>query len=300
MGSWDRFICVDWGKDVAKRQAWVADIAARTVAPLDVTLSVAGLTAAAHAMSGRTVVAIDAVLGIPRFYAAAAAQAFPQWASATTFPSWLALAASHPDFLLASGSAASWRHDRPFIAVPKGAGSLKAFWARSGGRLLRDIDVSTGAKSPFIVSGIPGTVGSGTRYLWSELASLRLTSTDVAIWPFDGALSTIDRRVALAEIYPRVCYALALASALPSRLLRLAKTKEAVRSDAVDKLQQADWVKQHAVSLSSPQLARDNEDHFDAMMSAAGLLRCVLDGHPLEGPVRDQVEGGILGLAAIC
>jgi len=35
------------------------------------------------------------------------------------------------------------------------------------------------------------------------------------------------------------------------------------------------------------------------MISAAGLLRCVLEEHPLEPESLDSIEGGILGLASL-
>ena len=39
-----------------------------------------------------------------------------------------------------------------------------------------------------------------------------------------------------------------------------------------------------------------SEDDFDALMSAAGLLRCALEGHSLDEPEHDDqvAEGGVL------
>jgi hypothetical protein len=164
---------------------------------------------------------------------------------------------------------------------------------------VRAIDVATGAKSPFVVAGIPGSVGSGSRALWSELADALGGARDVALWPFDGPLDSIGRRIALAEMYPRAAYALALAPALPAGLMPLAKTRRTVRAAAADALEASGWIRRHAVTLRQLELARDDEDHFDAMVSAAALLRCVLEGHPLDGPACDAVEGGILGLPSL-
>lgn len=273
----------------------------RRIAPLDdVTPTLDGLLGFARALPGRTVIGIDAALGVPRGYLEGARAAVPAWREANDFLTWLVLACEAPSFAREASSAAAWRHDRPFIAVPAGKGSLDAFWARAGGRLLRDIDVATDAKSPFVVSGVPGTVGSGTRVLWAELARMLSGTCDFAVTPFDGALDAIARKIAIAEIYPRVCYALALAPELPAPISRLAKTSREVREQAITTLTSAAWVRDHDVSLRELELAlaRESEDDFDALMSAAGLLRCVLEGRALESG-RDPVEGGILGLPSV-
>lgn len=298
VAAWDRLICVDWGKDLSKRRAWVAEVAARRVAPADVDPTLESLIAFARALPGRTLIAIDAALGVPGFYLDGARRALPEWGGAEDFLSWVRLAMRTPSVLREARSAAEWRHDRPFLSVPKGPGSLNAFWARCGGKLMRSIDTVTGAKSPFVVAGIPGTVGAGSRALWTELVDV-LGASDLAIWPFDGTLDGIRKPIALAEIYPRVCYSLALAPELPARLTPLAKTSSIVRECAVEALEAASWIRTHAVSLSDLDLARADEDHFDAMISAAALLRCVLEGHPLDQASCDTVEGGILGLASV-
>lgn len=280
------------------RRAWVAEIGERSVTPADVTPTLASLLAFARALPGRTVVAIDAALGVPRFYLDGARRAVPAWSGAEDFLGWVALALRTPGVLREVHSAADWQHDRPFIRVPPGRGALHAFWTRCGGRLVRAIDEVTGAKSPFVVAGIPGTVGAGSRALWRELVDL-LSAPDLAIWPFHGTLDAIRARIALAEIYPRVCYALALAPELPAPLMPLAKGTASVRAWAVDELQAARWVRAHAVRLGDLALARSNEDAFDAMISAAAMLRCALDGQPLDGDGSDAVEGGILGSASV-
>jgi hypothetical protein len=126
-----------------------------------------------------------------------------------------------------------------------------------------------------------------------------LGTSDLAIWPFDGTLDAITKRIALAEIYPRVCYALALEPDLPAALMPLGKGSASVRARAVELLEDASWTRTHAVTISNLDLAREDEDHFDAMISAAALLRCVLEGHPLDEARCDTVEGGILGLPSV-
>ncbi|MDQ3031388.1 MAG: hypothetical protein M3Y87_03155 [Myxococcota bacterium] len=299
MPGWDRIVCVDWAKGEHNRAAWVAHVGTRTVVPLEVRPRLTELLAYARGVPGRTVIAIDAALGVPRHYLADAQVAVPEWRAAGTFLAWLSLAIPRPGFGEACAAAADWRHGRPFIAVPRGTGSLEAFWAWTGGKLLRDIDKATRAKSPFIVSGIPGTVGSGTRALWCELAPLLKDTRDFAVWPFDGAWDDIGRDIALAEIYPRVCYSLALSAELPSVLMPLDKGSRDVRDRAVDDLQRMDWVRDDGVTLRELDRARASEDDFDAMISAAALLRCVIEGRPVDGGERDDVEGGILGLASV-
>ena len=56
------------------------------------------------------------------------------------------------------------------------------------GGFLREIDRRTGAKPIFAVSGIPGTVRSGIRALWRELAPLLREERDFSVWPFEEDL----------------------------------------------------------------------------------------------------------------
>src|SRR5205085_11586914 len=106
----------------------------------------------------------------------------------------------------------------PFFRVPPGAGSRTAFELRArlaGASLLREIERRLDAKSAFIVSGIPGTVGSGTLALWSELAPLLRGARTFAVAPFEGQPPELvaSRRVVVAELYPRACYSAALRDA---------------------------------------------------------------------------------------
>ncbi len=228
-------LCVDWGKELRKRRAWVADVANRMVRKLEgERWTLANVLAAARRFEGHVVVSIDAALGIPMGYLEHLRASAPAWRDADGFLSWLRRAAETPGFFTESHDATHWQYDRPFIAVPGGKGSLDAFWARASGPLLRGVERATGAKSAFIVSGIPGTVGSGTRALWKELAPLFRPMRDFGVWPFEGSLATLfeRHRIVLGEIYPCVCYALALDDKLPAPLHIIAKTKAGPRAHA--------------------------------------------------------------------
>lgn len=158
MHDWSTIVCVDWGKDRVKRRAWMADVDRRVITPLDVATTVADILAYAAARPGRTLIGIDAALGIPASYFECARASIPAWNRLRDFPSWLVPAMAHPGFQSDARNAADWRVDRPFIAVPGGRGSLGTFWARTGGPLLREIDTATGAKCVFIVSGFRGAL----------------------------------------------------------------------------------------------------------------------------------------------
>ncbi len=303
--TWATILCIDWAKSLRKRRAWVADVAGRTVRPLDDGPWTLGRAIdVAKRLPGPVLVGIDAALGVPAHYFARAVAEIPAFRDAVDFPTWVARAVKHPGFLDEAPDASAWRVDRPFIAVPPGTGALRRFWDAAGARLLRAVDVSTGAKSPFVVSGIPGTVGSGSRALWTELAPLLATERSFHLWPFDGPLLSRRHPVAVAEIYPRVCYALALDDAAPGPLRALAKTQVEVRKSAVAELPSCAWVRRTGTTFEALETTVEGdlaEDDFDAMMSAAALLRASLEGLPLErsGGRDVAVEGDILGVASV-
>ncbi len=189
----DWVICVDWAKSLERRRAWVADVAARSVGPLacaDLTLG--ELLKAAP--GGRGLIGIDAVLGVPRPYSTKACTAVHAWQDAEDFPSWLSLAVREPRVFEEVTDPEAWSWNRPFIAVPPGAGTLTAFRARAGSDLLRSVDKFTSAKPVFVVSGFSGTVGAGTRDLWRTLAPLLPQRRIFGVWPFEGSLpALLDR-----------------------------------------------------------------------------------------------------------
>ena len=237
-------------------------------------------------------IGIGAVLGVPGAYARAA--------GARDFFDALSRLAGSGGLREESGSAAAWKPERPFFRVPAGRGALQRFLDAAGGRsgLLRQVELRTGAKPVFALSGIPGTVGSGSRALWQELAEgLEAPERDLRLWPFDGTLArlTSEPELVLAEAYPRAAYGIALAPALPAEPRRLAKTAPAVRADALRELMAAPWIDAQGVELAGLDAARASEDDFDALMTAAALARLAAEGRPLASELVDPaVEGGIL------
>lgn len=198
-----------------------------------------------------------------------------------------------------------WNIRTPFFAVPKGTGQLTALMQAAGGRELffRDVDTCTRANCLFIVSGIPGTVGSGTRALWCELASHLASNDDqLGIWPFDGCMTDLlaRRPLVLAEVYPRATYAVALSEELPAAPIALAKTKPDSRELALQRYRSARWPEALRVRVSGFERAAANEDDFDALFTAIALTRLAATGRMAESAYADQCcEGDILGLCAL-
>ena len=103
------------------------------------------------------------------------------------------------------------------------------------------------------------------------------------MWPFDGNLPDLlaKRGVVLAETYPRLAYAAALAAHLPASRISVAKVASDSRNLACDHLHCATWVTANAVDLGELDRVRANEDDFDAHFTAAGVLRCSVEGMDL-------------------
>lgn len=296
-------ICADWSKDSARRAAYVADIPARTVRRVgDGPFGLQSLLTAAEQYPGEVLVAIDAPLGAPRSLLAATHRELGVLATAT-FVEWLREAAVWPDFFTRAAEDAPWSPLRPFFRVSGGIGSLTARFAEMrarGVQPLRTVDDNTGAKSPFILSGIPGSVGSSVANLWPALAGILVNQPgSVRVWPFHQPEpeSGVDG-IVLAEMYPRALYALALAegwSPAPGRM-KLAKSEPKCRHAAIARLLAQRWVRECGVQFEDAEPETMTEDAFDALVSAAALLRCVLEGAPLGWSGADVFEGGILAL----
>jgi len=228
------------------------------------------------------------------------------WKGLSGFLEWLPVADRTAGFYDNVITTTDWRVSRPFFQVGGVAGGLKQFFQVAGSRLQRRVEAGTGAKPVFAAAGIPGTVGAGSKAIWRELAPLLLPSRAFGIWPFDGNLGEIlaQHPVVLAEIYPRACYGLALGSGIPCTPIAIKKTNGAHRRSALCMLSTAHWVKDLAVTIMDGDWAEDNEDDFDALVSAAALLRlCVTRPDLLDGPdslgSSPEVEGGILGRSGV-
>lgn len=299
-------VSVDWAKDARQRAVYTARPAAsgwrigRAEPPkggwsLDPVLALAESLAAPFA--GACLVAIDAVLGLPgRFAERLAADGF--------LPAIDALEASGA-LARSVGAPAEWSPASPFFAVAAGAGGLTRFLEAAGGRatLYRQIERATGANPVFAVSGIPGTVGSGSAALWRELLALRKSGArDFRVWPFEIELedAAASRVPILAESYPRACYAIAAPADLPVRPIASAKTKRDWRIARLERLRAAPWLEQECMAIEGFESARDGEDDFDALMQAAALVRLVAARYPLSSGLVDPIwEGGILGTGGV-
>jgi 8-oxo-dGTP diphosphatase len=251
----------------------------------------------AQPFGGSSLVAIDAVLGVPVGYGLQTGlTAFPE------VMGWLeregALAQSIRDPEL-------WCPERPFFAVNAGKGGLTRYVERAGGRAVfyRECDRVTGGNPVFATSGIPGTVGSGSAALWREVLSARRSEQpEFRLWPFEIELDEVpdSGTIVIAESYPRACYAVALAPNLPSEPFSIAKTNRGERRVRLNELSDAPWVREQAVELEGLEWAEETEDDFDALMQAAALTRMTGSEIPLTPHLADSAwEGGILGTGGL-
>lgn len=303
-GAWTAILCADWSKDRRKREVYAASPGERRVWRADPPASgwdvAEVLNAAARIRGcrrGPALIGFDAPIGVPR--------SFLEATGSRSFLGWLQHRRS-PDAFELCRSAGEWSARQPFFHVPKGRGSKQAFYARMrhlGVEPVRAIDRQANAKSPFIAAGIPGSVGSSVIDLWRDLSRCRRR---VAIWPFDGPLEGLrrERRPVVVEIYPRVAYALALSESPSHQRTRLAvaKTRSDVRAAYLAQMLAAEgWMRRLGVDTRNVEEAKDSEDAFDALVAAAGLLRCVLERTRLsDDRFEDRLsEGGILGSGSV-
>lgn len=305
-----RIICADWSKDPRKRAAYEALVGERVVRRVAADLNeVPSLLAYAAESGGSTLVAFDAPIGVPESFIAAV-RARSNGCGVLGFMDWL-FAAS----LAQAPDAARWSIDAPFFHVPGGEGALAKFDAAAraqGVDLRRHVDKLTGGRSAFITGGFPGTVGSAARDIWQGLVLARRAGTPFRVWPFEGAEDVLrgSSGATVAEIYPRVAYATALIDSAPRARMRVAKSdkrgkptgaEHAIRGRCVETLLATRWSKRGGVTFEDVDRARANEDDFDALMTAAALLRCIVEALPLyTSPFHHPTaEGAILGTGSI-
>jgi hypothetical protein len=293
-------IAVDWGKDVRKRSAYRAEVSTRHVSRLKFDGSLSHLVEFAATLEPPALIGIDAAIGFPS--AAWSRLVGSKVDRANTFIDFL-LDGKLPDgFFEPVCTPAEWSPNRPFIRTPKGTWSLNAFINAAQGGFYRKIDQQLNGNPIFVTNNIPGSVGSGTRALWQELIALGAKST-FKCWPFQGPLEKLFSagKPIIAEIYPKACYGIALAESLPCALVAIAKTKRSAREDGIQRLLEAAWVNIRHVSIQGSPQAIANEDDFDALLSAAALLRLFLEEAAIESQVSEGlgIEGGVLGSASI-
>lgn len=301
MSCWGTILTADWSKSVRGREVYRASVSSRTVSrrpPPGGAWTVGTLLEAAQAQSrhGRVLVGIDAPLGVPRAYWEAARAARREWRACASFIEWLPAAVATAGFLDAHTRAADCCVERPFFAPPPGRWSRRDWETAFGLPTLRDAERGSGAKPVFLLRGLPGLAGPAAVDVWRGLAAAMSAPRAFDVWPFEDT----GRAVVVAEMYPRALYAPALSAGPPYAALAIAKTKKDVRVRALEALRGAAWVREGRVDLQDLDAARAGEDAFDALLSAAGLLRQALDGQPLAraGAGDTIAEGGILGITS--
>lgn len=295
----DAIICSDWSKNPASRQAWIAEPRASRLRPLlgrSWTFRTLVQAGASELREGFVLVAFDAPIGVPASYLDAARTIF-DLEDRATFIDWLPAAFARAGFCDPVRTPEDWSPARPFFQVQAGEGGRKLFEvaaAAYGIDLWRGIERETRGNSVFAF-GLPGQVAPAAQALWRELVAA--LDTGVAIWPFDGSIEELAARrsVIACEIYPRAAYGTALGAALPARPRSIAKTNPEVRAVEVVSLKGAEWVRTWDVEIEDDALAVESEDHSDALMTAAAVLRLTLDCLPLTTFESDSVaEGAIL------
>lgn len=313
------FLLADWSKVVGKRVVYHVEVAQRSIIRLSPPANgwtTQGLVDAACQLGGSVMVLIDVAIGLPLSLFTVMRDSCKR----TGVDHFINFLRTQPsgEWLCETRWHAQWSVRTPYIHVPKGSGSLMNFKKKAaelGVCFHRAIDRKTGGRSPLILSGIPGTVGSGSRDVIRALGGL---DTDkVAIWPFDGTLAELlgSGRVVLGETYPRALYGHTLLDVPAGQrcLLALGKTKSDIRAAAVAVLERLQWHRRLKVALDKELLeqARSNEDDFDGYLSALGILRLLLEHVSLEDetlrsrmyepgqPLLDSIaEGGMLGVLA--
>jgi len=292
-------VCADWSKRPDRRRVWLADPEARVLRRLaGQNWTVSGLTEEASRWTGFSLISFDAPVGVPSSYFAAAKRAMGADA-ARTFMDWLPDALDQPQFFEPVTDASRWMPQQPFFSVPGGTGSLKAFQASAeqyGVVLRRRVEEQTQGNSVFAMN-LPGQVAPAAQALWSELVDARRRDLPIAVWPFDGDLGQLASRgmVVAAEIYPRAAYGTALAASLPTTSRSIAKTRGHVRVEVIHAFEKSEWLRRHEIELEGRDYALADDGDFDALLTAAALLRLTLEGRPLHECDPDPVaEGGML------
>ncbi len=301
----------DWGKAAHKRAVWAADVhgrpCVRRLYRAAWTLPLLLEEAERLVRSDPVLVVLDVPLGVPQGYLAAVNREAGLGAT-PTFIDLLTWTMTVPCFFNPTTDPRDWSLVRPFFVVAAGEGGRTAFDSAAAQlgvpSLLRQIDLQTNANRVFITAGIPGSVGSSACDIWMSLRTLLARPRSFAVWPFEGGLEELNAKaVTVAEVYPRAAYATALVDGAvrERRRLKLSKTDARCRYFAVQQLLGMRWVRYSRVRFEGMEWARENEDDFDACVTAAALLRCCLEELPFSQPLdfATRAEGGILGSGSI-
>jgi hypothetical protein len=297
-------LCADWAKDAGKRAVWVADVDARTIGRVAAheTWTFGSLIDHAERRRRPVLVAMDVVLGVPHPYFDRRREVIG-WEDSSNFVDWLPRATRTAGFFDTASDVCEWSIARPFFAMPRGVGTRRSFVEAARFDLLRGVDRQCRGNPVFVVSGIPGSVGSASRALWQELAPMLESKRSLQVWPFEGELTWLLREapITIGEMYPRIGYAVAVARELPARPeAPRSKGRRSVREEWLSRLQSASWIHGGGVTIADEAAALVSEDDFDALFAAAALLRCVVENVSLTSDLVDgRAEGGILGTEGV-
>ena len=299
-------LCADWSTQGRGREIYAASIDARTVKrvppPAGGWTVVAALRAAQGRRRGGTaLLGFDAPIGVPSSFLKVLGCEKPEWSKLRNFSDLLPRLALDRGFFEPVSRARGWRPARPFFRVPPGPGGRRRFEQAMAARAvdgLRRIDRLAKGLPVFIVSGIAGAVGGAAGDLWRGLGGLEAVDRP-RLWPFEGSLDelTAGHGTIVAEIYPRLAYGVALGEGPPPwGRLSIGKSDPGRRAQALDCLAQATWVSAGGVTFDDLKMAADSDDAFDALFSAAAILRCLIEEVPLSRPDLEErgSEGGIL------
>lgn len=298
------FVSADWGKSKEKRSVHVATVTASGKADIahkrapKSGWSFGELLTLAASKCGSVLIGVDLALGVPERYWQAVTMLRKH--RALHFVDWLRERGD--DFFEPGKAGGEWSPQQPFFHVPKGGRRRTEAQLRGG--FLRTLDWLTAANPIWALSGIPGSVGSGTVAFWRGLRdALRDRGTPGAVpfvvWPFEVVnemVPFIDTQIVVAETYPRLAYAAALNEGLcpAPRRLGIPKTKDDKRYAVAQRFKKLNWVNEHLGSYDDD--FRRDEDRFDSFLTAAAVVRCVLEGKPIVSPewVECQAEGSML------
>ena len=232
--------------------------------------------------SGPVLIGVDVVLGVSngfwRMVLEKSGRHQPK-----NFVHWLRNLDPGSNFFNTNDDPSKWHVDEPWFTVRGGKGGRTSFTEKVSDGFLRRIDHETGAKPIFAVSGIPGVVGAGTRSFWRELIPTLTCGREFTIWPFenDPSYPLHQHGIVLCETYPSIAYATALVDKLPTCRLRVSKTNQQQREEACERLRSANWVTRNHIDLGELNALIRNEDDFDAHLTAAAVMRCVVERMPL-------------------
>jgi hypothetical protein len=308
----------DWGCEPRKHQVAVAELTAGSggrphYEVVSVALAPSQGTDLFEVLGGaggpgRSLVGFDFTIGLPRGYAAAA--------GVTSFPAFLDLIGSGPwrQFERVAERPGDIGLDRPFYPRRPGGtrrADLYAGLGLSASQLRRRADGSD-AETLFWTLG-PKQAGKASLDGWRLLRRARARGVDIALWPFDGSLSSLLARDArpgqasasgfvVAEVYPREFYR--RVGAPPAA--RWSKRRLHDRLMCVPPL--LAWAESLGVGWAPDVLRRvtagfsdgpAGEDEFDCVIGVLGMISVVTGATPAGLPADDRavvtIEGWILG-----